>query len=77
MPSVLQISEEASDEVLDVEGKYNENFSTNPYFERTKLSKFNTFFEDGTTNIAGTSIKWKEGMVSAVFLLLVFIWLHF
>ncbi|KAK8941785.1 hypothetical protein KSP40_PGU008416 [Platanthera guangdongensis] len=38
------------------------NFSTNPYFEGTKLSKFYTFFDDGTTNIAGTSIKWKEGM---------------
>ncbi|KAK8971514.1 hypothetical protein KSP40_PGU021339 [Platanthera guangdongensis] len=40
-----------------------QNFSTNPYFEGTKLSKFYTFFDDGTTNIAGTSIKWKEGMV--------------
>ncbi|XP_020586704.1 NAP1-related protein 1-like [Phalaenopsis equestris] len=38
------------------------NFSTNPYFEETKLSKTYTFFEDGTTDIAGTTIKWKEGM---------------
>ncbi|KAH0451158.1 hypothetical protein IEQ34_018457 [Dendrobium chrysotoxum] len=38
------------------------NFSTNPYFEETKLSKTYTFFEDGTTNISGTTIKWKEGM---------------
>lgn len=38
------------------------NFSTNPYFEETKLSKSYTFFDDGTTNITGTTIKWKEGM---------------
>ncbi|ONK75452.1 uncharacterized protein A4U43_C03F16990 [Asparagus officinalis] len=38
------------------------NFSANPYFEDTKLSKTYTFLDEGTTNITGTTIKWKEGM---------------
>ncbi|PRQ53633.1 putative nucleosome assembly protein (NAP) [Rosa chinensis] len=38
------------------------NFNGNPYFEDTKLTKTFTFFDDGTTKIAGTTIKWKEGM---------------
>lgn len=38
------------------------NFKPNPYFEDTKLTKTITFFEDGTTKITGTTIKWKEGM---------------
>ncbi|KAL7192142.1 hypothetical protein ACSBR2_024063 [Camellia fascicularis] len=38
------------------------NFSPNPYFEDTKLTKVFTFLDDGTTKITATSIKWKEGM---------------
>ncbi|KAG5571802.1 hypothetical protein H5410_061568 [Solanum commersonii] len=38
------------------------NFSANPYFENTKLSKTYTFLEDGPTKISATTIKWKEGM---------------
>ncbi|XP_062030342.1 NAP1-related protein 2-like [Rosa rugosa] len=41
------------------------NFNENPYFEDTKLTKTFTFFDDGTTKIAGTTIKWKEGMGTA------------
>lgn len=37
-------------------------FKPNPYFEDTKLFKNYTFQEDGTTKIAATNIKWKEGM---------------
>ncbi|XP_072980613.1 NAP1-related protein 2-like [Typha angustifolia] len=38
------------------------NFSPNPYFEDIKLTKTYLFTEEGTTNINGTAIKWKEGM---------------
>ncbi|KAL5992118.1 hypothetical protein ACLOJK_013033 [Asimina triloba] len=38
------------------------NFSPNPYFEDTKLTKTYSFSDDGTTKITGTTIKWKEGM---------------
>ncbi|KAH9603891.1 hypothetical protein KSS87_000628 [Heliosperma pusillum] len=38
------------------------NFSPNPYFEDTKLTKTFTFLDEGTTNVTATSIKWKEGM---------------
>ncbi|KAL6955159.1 NAP1-related protein 2, partial [Sarracenia purpurea var. burkii] len=38
------------------------NFSPNPYFEDTKLTKMFTFLDEGTTKITATSIKWKEGM---------------
>ncbi|KAK1309325.1 hypothetical protein QJS10_CPA09g01479 [Acorus calamus] len=38
------------------------NFSPNPYFEDTKLTKEFTFFDEGTSSITGTHIKWKEGM---------------
>ncbi|KAJ6792957.1 NAP1-related protein 2-like isoform X2 [Iris pallida] len=38
------------------------NFSSNPYFEDTKLTKTYTFLDEGTTNVTGTEIKWKEGM---------------
>ncbi|KAJ1419609.1 Nucleosome assembly protein [Sesbania bispinosa] len=37
------------------------NFKENPYFEDSKLTKTFTFFEEGTTKITGTAIKWKEG----------------
>lgn len=37
-------------------------FKPNPYFEDTKLTKTFTFFDEGTTKITGTNIKWKEGM---------------
>ncbi|XP_042436471.1 NAP1-related protein 2-like [Zingiber officinale] len=37
------------------------NFSPNPYFEDTCLTKTYSF-DEGTTNINGTTIKWKEGM---------------
>jgi hypothetical protein len=35
----------------------------NPYFEDTKLTKTFTFYDEGTTKITGTNIKWKEGTV--------------
>ncbi|KAF8389428.1 hypothetical protein HHK36_026123 [Tetracentron sinense] len=38
------------------------NFNPNPYFEDTKLMKTFSFFDEGTTKITGTTIKWKEGM---------------
>ncbi|KAD5507867.1 hypothetical protein E3N88_15570 [Mikania micrantha] len=38
------------------------NFSPNPFFEETKLTKTITFLDEGTTKITATSIKWKEGM---------------
>ncbi|KAF8408090.1 hypothetical protein HHK36_007231 [Tetracentron sinense] len=38
------------------------NFNPNPYFEDMKLTKTFTFFDEGTTKITGTTIKWKEGM---------------
>ncbi|XP_073010860.1 NAP1-related protein 2-like [Typha latifolia] len=38
------------------------NFLPNPYFEDTKLIKTYSFTEEGTTNINGTTIKWKEGV---------------
>ncbi|XP_010471547.1 PREDICTED: NAP1-related protein 1 [Camelina sativa] len=37
------------------------NFSSNPFFEDAKLMKTFTFFEEGTTKITATPIKWKEG----------------
>ncbi|KAJ6801257.1 NAP1-related protein 2-like isoform X2 [Iris pallida] len=37
-------------------------FSPNPYFEDTKLTKTYHFSDEGTTNVTGTKIKWKEGM---------------
>lgn len=41
-----------------------QNFSANPYFEDTKLTKTITFLDEGTTKITATPIKWKEGMVT-------------
>ncbi|GFY82999.1 NAP1-related protein 2 [Actinidia rufa] len=41
------------------------NFKPNPYFEDTKLTKSFMFFDEGTTKITGTNIKWKEGMGAA------------
>eukprot|EP00262_Sarcandra_glabra_P009617 TRINITY_DN24069_c0_g1_i1.p1 TRINITY_DN24069_c0_g1~~TRINITY_DN24069_c0_g1_i1.p1 ORF type:complete len:259 (-),score=80.59 TRINITY_DN24069_c0_g1_i1:365-1141(-) len=38
------------------------SFSPNPYFENAKLTKIFSFSDEGTTNITGTTIKWKEGM---------------
>ncbi|KAB1223291.1 NAP1-related protein 2 [Morella rubra] len=38
------------------------NMNENPYFEDTKLTKTFTFYDEGTTKISGTNIKWKEGM---------------
>jgi len=40
-----------------------QNFSENPYFEDTKLTKTYSFADDGTTTIKASQIKWKEGMV--------------
>ncbi|RDY12231.1 NAP1-related protein 2, partial [Mucuna pruriens] len=37
------------------------DFNPNPYFENTKLTKIFTFFEEGTTKITATPIRWKEG----------------
>ncbi|KAJ7970971.1 NAP1-related protein 2-like [Quillaja saponaria] len=42
------------------------NFNENPYFEDTNLTKTFTFFDEGTTKITGTAIKWKEGMDAAI-----------
>ncbi|XP_065010385.1 NAP1-related protein 2-like isoform X2 [Musa acuminata AAA Group] len=42
--------------------KDQENFSNNPYFEDTKLTKTYSFNDEGTTNVTGTTIKWKDGM---------------
>ncbi|EHA8590258.1 NAP1-related protein 2 [Cocos nucifera] len=41
------------------------NFSPNPYFEDTSLKKTYSFFDEGTTNITSTTIRWKEGMNTA------------
>ncbi|KAJ0578206.1 putative nucleosome assembly protein (NAP) [Helianthus annuus] len=38
------------------------NFSSNPYFENTKLTKTITFLDEGSTKVTATPIKWKEGM---------------
>ncbi|RWR84029.1 Nucleosome assembly protein NAP [Cinnamomum micranthum f. kanehirae] len=38
------------------------NFSPNPYFEDSNLTKAFSFSDEGTTKITGTTIKWKEGM---------------
>ncbi|CAL9754487.1 unnamed protein product, partial [Musa acuminata subsp. burmannicoides] len=38
------------------------NFSNNPYFEDTKLTKTYSFNDEGTTKVSGTTIKWKDGM---------------
>lgn len=38
------------------------NFKENPHFEDTKLTKTFTFSDEGFTQIAGTNIKWNEGM---------------
>lgn len=40
-----------------------QNFSPNPFFEDTKLTKTFTFLDEGITKISATSIKWKDGMV--------------
>ncbi|EOA35614.1 hypothetical protein CARUB_v10020829mg [Capsella rubella] len=37
------------------------HFNSNPFFEDAKLTKTFTFFEEGTTKITATPIKWKEG----------------
>jgi len=41
------------------------NMNENPYFEDTKLTKTFTFYDEGTTKITGTNIKWKEGTVAS------------
>ncbi|KAK8471304.1 hypothetical protein PHAVU_003G190800 [Phaseolus vulgaris] len=46
-------------ELLNLEDQ--KNFNPNPYFENTKLTKTFTFFEEGSTKITATPIKWKEG----------------
>ncbi|KAF4376679.1 hypothetical protein F8388_025550, partial [Cannabis sativa] len=42
------------------------NFTENPYFEDTKLTKSFSFSDEGTTQITGTPIKWKQGMAALV-----------
>ncbi|KAH9775673.1 NAP1-related protein 2 [Citrus sinensis] len=55
------ISHPALGELLSEEDQ--KNFSPNPYFEDTKLTKTFTFLDDdGSMKITATSIKWKEGM---------------
>ena len=34
----------------------------NPYFEDTKLVKAFSFYDNGSTKIIGTILKWKDGM---------------
>ncbi|KAG2714313.1 hypothetical protein I3760_03G021200 [Carya illinoinensis] len=41
------------------------NVDENPYFEETKLTKTFTFYDEGTTKITGTNIKWKEGTAAS------------
>ncbi|MQM19106.1 hypothetical protein Taro_052106, partial [Colocasia esculenta] len=52
------------EESKDVKSGYSITFtfSPNPYFEDTRLTKTFNFFDDGTANITGTNIRWKEGM---------------
>ncbi|XP_074562991.1 NAP1-related protein 2-like isoform X2 [Curcuma longa] len=38
------------------------NFAENPYFEDKKLTKSYAFADEGTANISGTKIRWKQGM---------------
>jgi template-activating factor I len=37
-------------------------FSSNPYFEDTKLTKVFRFSDEGTTSVSGTQPRWKDGM---------------
>jgi template-activating factor I len=48
----------------DVKSGYSINFifSTNPYFEDTKLTKVFRFSDEGTTSVSGTQPQWKDGM---------------
>ncbi|CAM6026857.1 unnamed protein product [Sphagnum balticum] len=48
----------------DVKSGYSINFifSTNPYFEDTKLTKVFRFSDEGTTSVSGTQPRWKDGM---------------
>ncbi|GKE27098.1 NAP1-related protein 2-like protein, partial [Tanacetum coccineum] len=38
---------------------FNQNFSRNPYFEDSKLTKAFTFLDEGATKVTATSINWK------------------
>ena len=38
-------------------------FSSNPYFEDTKLTKTCSFSDDGKITVKATTINWKDGMV--------------
>ncbi len=42
-------------------------FSSNPYFEDTKLTKVFRFSDEGTTSVSGTQPRWKDGMVIFLF----------
>ncbi|KAK6928206.1 hypothetical protein RJ641_006797 [Dillenia turbinata] len=61
-----KVNEEASDKIVEIEQKYNARlrptFKENPYFEDIMLTKNICFSDDGTTNVAATAIKWREGM---------------
>jgi template-activating factor I len=48
----------------DVKSGYSINFifSSNPYFEDTKLTKVFRFSDEGTTSVSGTQPRWKDGM---------------
>ncbi|KAL5207987.1 hypothetical protein ABZP36_032422 [Zizania latifolia] len=52
------------DDSKDVKSGYSItlNFSENPYFKDSKLTKTYAFADDGTTTINATCINWKEGM---------------
>lgn len=52
------------DEFQDIKSGYSITltFSSNPYFEDTKLTKTCSFSDDGIITVKATSIKWKDGM---------------
>ena len=47
---------------LDVEDYKAIILHPNPYFEDTKLVKVFSFYDNGSTKIIGTILKWKDGM---------------
>lgn len=52
------------DEFQDIKSGYSITltFSSNQYFEDTKLTKTLSFSDDGNITVKATSIKWKDGM---------------
>ncbi|XP_048557902.1 NAP1-related protein 1-like [Triticum urartu] len=52
------------DEFQDIKSGYSITlaFSSNPYFEDTKLTKTCSFSDDGKITVKATTINWKDGM---------------